>query len=350
MTAERAVRADGYPPVPLDRELEPHVLACAARRTPITPQSLAARQARRSDRSGGWINAPDGIGRKDIKIPGPPGAPALPATILRPPGRAPGPVALYFHGGGLVSGHRAKDAARAAQVAQEVTVVTVDYRLAPEHPYPAAIEDAYAALAWTARAGRELGHDGRIVVAGFSAGGCLAAGATLMARDRGGPPVEGVMLLAPMLDDRMETVSCRQVTPATWTAHDNKVAWGAVLGAAAGGPHVSPYAAPARAASLAGFPPTYLEVGTADIFRDEAVLWALRAWGDGVALHLVVAAGAPHGYDTLAPGSRLARAARQDRARWLRGLLAGPACQRQQHAPYGWRRWPSPRIRRFRPG
>lgn len=324
MAADLAAIRHACAPVPLDSELEPRVLEYVGRHAPITMESIAARRsvpAHRPD-TASILAGVEGITYEDAPIPGPPGAPALETTILRPLRRGPGPVLLFWHGGGFINGTRTRDTASLACLAQlGVTVVNADYRLAPEHPCPAAQEDAYAALAWVTAAAGELGSDGRIVVAGRSAGGGLAAAAALMARDRCGPPVAGALLLAPMLDDRMQTASIRQVSPATWTADDNRTAWRCVLGVRAGGAGVSPYAAPARVSDLSGFPPAYLEVGDADIFRDEVICFALRGWEHGVPVNLSVVAGAPHGYDTLAPSSRLARQARRNRVRWLRSLL-----------------------------
>lgn len=324
-------------PVPLDEEFHSRVRARAGR-PPMTAESLRERRrnrARRPDTASllAVLGASEEVAFTDLEIPGPPGAPALPATILRPRRPAAGSAAalINFHGGGLVMGHRSQDTARLVPLVCElgVTVINVDYRLAPEHPYPAAAEDCYAALYWAAREAPGvpgLGIDpARIVVMGSSAGGGLAAATALMARDFGGPRIAGLLLLYPMLDDRMQTCSSRQVRLATWTSADNEFAWKSYLGPAAGGPGVSPHAAPARAACLSGLPPVYLEAAAADIFRDEDAAFASRAWKDRVRLRLTVYDGAPHGYDVLAPESRAARAAFRDRVGWLRWLLNIPA-------------------------
>lgn len=198
--------------------------------------------------------------------------------------------------------------------------VSVEYRLAPRHMFPAAVEDAYAAARWTHQNAEELGIDpGRLIVMGTSAGGGLAAATVLMSRDRQGPPIQGAMLLYPMLDDREAGApSVHQAPLATWTREDNRTAWAAYLGNAAGRPGVSPYAAPARADNLRGFPPTYLTVGSADIYRSHVTRFAARLADAGAAVDARVYAGAPHGYDQPRfEDSAASRECRQARVRWL---------------------------------
>lgn len=323
-------RRDAYPPVPLAPEFA-HKVRERAARPPMTLESLLGRPEKQRPGTGeqvGRLGAD--IDYEDLAIPGPPGAPRVPVTILRPRGlRCPAPVLVNLHGGGLITGHRSQDTERLVPLVDDLGMiaVNVDYRLAPAHPFPAAVDDAYACLAWTAREASAMGGDpGRIVLMGSSAGGGLAAGTALMARDRGGPQVAGLLLLYPMLDDRNDTVSSHQVTLATWTRADNELAWRCVLGDAAGGPEVSPYAAPARADSLEGLPPTYVEAAGSDIFRDEDVAFASRAWADGVPVHLAVYAGAPHGHDILVSESPFAAAAYASRTWWLRTLLGLARC------------------------
>ena len=142
-----------------------------------------------------------------------------------------------------------------------MAVVSVEYRLAPETPHPGPVEDCYAGLAWTAAHAAELGIDpDRIIVGGASAGGGLRRRLALLARDRGGPALAGQLLLCPMLDDRNVTMSSLQMTGlGIWDHAANNLGWTVLLGDAAGGPDVSPYAAPARAADLSGLPPAYIE-------------------------------------------------------------------------------------------
>jgi acetyl esterase/lipase len=203
-------------------------------------------------------------------------------------------------------------------------VVSVEYRLAPEHPHPAPVEDCYAGLVWTAEHAGELGIDPeRIVVVGASAGGGLAAAAVLMARDRGGPALAGQMLFCPMLDDRNDTVSVRQMVGlGVWDRTANETGWTALLGDARGGPDVSPHAAPARATDLSGLPPTFIDVGTAESFRDEDIAYASSIWRAGGVAELHVWPGGFHGYYQLAPHTQLSRETMAARLAWLRRLLA----------------------------
>ena len=205
-----------------------------------------------------------------------------------------------------------------------LAVVSVEYRLAPETPHPGPIEDVYAGLAWTAAHADELGIDAaRIVIAGGSAGGGLTAALALLARDRGGPALLGQMPLYPMLDDRNDTVSARQMAGiGVWDRTANDTGWTALLGDARGGPDVSPYAAPARATDLSGLPPAFIDVGSAETFRDEAVAYASRMWAAGGTAELHVWPGAFHGFDALAPHAQVSQEAKAARLRWLRRLLA----------------------------
>ena len=295
----------------------------------MTLDSLLARPEKRRPGTGEQLRRLGvDIGYEDRSVPGPPGGPDVDVTVLRPRDQSEAaPILINLHGGGLITGHRSQDTARLVRFVDDLgfVVVNVEYRLAPAHPFPSAVEDAYAALVWTASEARGLGGDpGRIVLMGSSAGGGLAAGTALLARDRGGPAVAGLLLLYPMLDDRNQTVSSHQVTLATWTRSDNELAWRCVLGDSADGPGVSPYAAPARAVSYAGLPPAYVEAGTADIFRDEDVAFASRAWQDGVPVHLTVFGGTPHGHDVLVSASPFASAAYDSRTWWLRTFLGRP--------------------------
>lgn len=259
-------------------------------------------------------------------VPGPAGAPDVPVLICRPvAATAPTGVLYYIHGGGMVMGdHRGRGTGDALTWAAELglSLVSVDYRLAPENPFPAPVEDCYAGLLWTVEHG---GFDtGRVVVSGVSAGGGLAAATALLARDRGGPALAGQMLLCPMLDDRNESISARQMVGlGIWDQGSNLVGWTAYLGDARGGPDVSPYAAPARANDLSGLPPAYLDVGSAETFRDEDIEYAARIWHAGGQAELHVWPGGFHGFDGFAPDASLSQAAKAQRVPWLRRLLAG---------------------------
>lgn len=252
------------------------------------------------------------------------GAPELRVMVCRPTS-SPGPFpALYYvHGSGMmVGGLRSPDTANAMALAERVGAVYVgiDYRVAPESPFPAAVDDAYAGLLWVVDNAADLGVDpGRIVLIGCSGGGGIGAGVTLMARDRGGPALAGQMLLCPMLDDRNDTPSAIQMAAGgTWNQTSNQTGWSALLGDACGGPAVSAYAAPARAIDLSGLPPTFIDVGSAETFRDESVEFAQRIWLAGGAAELHVWPGGFHGYDVLAPHTSLAQATQDARVPWLR--------------------------------
>jgi acetyl esterase/lipase len=263
---------------------------------------------------------------EERQIPGPAGAPDLSVLIVRP-ARGQGPGVYHTHGGGMVLGTNRSGVDELAQWVDEVGVVavSVEYRLAPEHPDPAPVEDCYAGLAWTGEHCEELGIDpSRLIIAGSSAGGGLAAGTALMARDRGGPPLSHQMLMCPMLDDRCITPSSQELDgDGTWDRTSNVVAWTALLGETRGGPGVSPYAAPARAEDLSGLPATFIDVGSVDTFRDEAIDYAARLSRAGVSAELHLWPGGFHGFDEVAPHTALGHAARATRLGYLRRAVSG---------------------------
>ncbi|MDX3574884.1 alpha/beta hydrolase, partial [Streptomyces sp. ID05-47C] len=238
----------------------------------------------------------------------------------------PRPVVYHVHGGGMVLGTNRVGVDQILDWARELdmVVVSVEYRLAPEHPYPAPVDDVYAGLLWTAEHAKELGADPeRIVIAGASAGGGLTAALALLLRDRGGPRPLGQVLLCPMLDDRNDTPSSHQMAGlGVWDRTANETGWTALLGEVRGGPDVSPYAAPARAEDLSGLPPAFLDVGSAETFRDEVVAYASRIWQAGGVAELHVWPGGFHGFDGFAPQAAVSRAARTAQLEWLRRLLA----------------------------
>jgi acetyl esterase/lipase len=198
--------------------------------------------------------------------------------------------------------------------------VSVEYRLAPETPYPGPLDDCYAGLRWTRDHAAELGVDpDRIGVAGVSAGGGLAAALVLLARDRGEVRVAFQLLECPMLDDRQTTSSSRREGLPIWSRESNMFGWQSYLGDLYGG-DVPAYAAPARATDLTGLPPALVIVGGADGFRDEDIEYALRLNQAGVPTELHVLPGAPHGVQFFA-GSVIARRWGQTVTQWLEQQL-----------------------------
>ncbi|MFC8714561.1 alpha/beta hydrolase fold domain-containing protein [Streptomyces sp. NPDC057197] len=262
------------------------------------------------------------------RVPGPAGAPAVPVLVARPAGApADAPVVCHLHGGGMIGGtHRTGVAGILREWAAPLglVVVSVGYRLAPEHPYPAGVEDCYAGLRWTAgHIGGSGGDPRRIVLAGGSAGGGLATAVALMARDRGGPALTGVLAMCPMLDDRNDTASARQMTGrGVWDRYANDVGWACLLGEARGSADVPPYAAPARATDWSGLPPFYVDAGAAETYRDESIALADALWRAGGDAELHVWSGGFHGFDQLVPDAAVSRDARATRVRWLRRILA----------------------------
>lgn len=225
----------------------------------------------------------------------------------------PRPTLLWIHGGGYVLGSPEMNDADCAEWAGElgIVVASVDYRLAPEHPYPIPLEDAYAALRWLAQTAEDRE---RLAIGGGSAGGGLAAALALLARDRGEVRPAFQLLIYPMLDDRGITPSSQAITDRRliWTRALNHIGWRAYLGREPGGRDIPPYAAPARAQDLTGLPPAYVMVGTADPFRDEDIAYAQRLMEAGVLTELHVWPGAFHGFEGLVPEAWLSRRARAE--------------------------------------
>jgi acetyl esterase/lipase len=268
---------------------------------------------------------------EDRQVAGPRGEPDISLLICRPTAPAnegPLPVIYHVHGGGMIIGNNRVGVLEPLVWAKELggaVVVSVEYRLAPEHPHPAPVEDVYAGLLWTAEHAKELGGDPeRIVIAGASAGGGLSAALALLTRDRQGPRPIGQLLMCPMLDDRNDTPSSYQMAGlGVWDRTANETGWTALLGERTGGPDVPPYAAPARAEDLSGLPPAYLDVGSAETFRDEVVSYASRIWQAGGVAELHVWPGGFHGFEGFAPQAALSHTADAAKLTWLRRLLAG---------------------------
>jgi acetyl esterase/lipase len=230
---------------------------------------------------------------------------------------------VYLHGGGHFCCSIDASDPHCRRYASEsgATIVSVDYRFAPEHPYPTAIEDAYAGLTWAADRVAELGGDpARLAVMGDSAGAGMAAGLALMARERNGPAIARQVLIYPMLDDRTTNPDPEITAFLAWSYDDNATGWQALLGERAGTDDAPAYAAPARANDLRGLPPAYIEVGQLDIFRDEDVAYATRLSTAGVEVELHIHPGAPHDFEFIAPDADVTRRAFADRSRVLTDL------------------------------
>lgn len=266
---------------------------------------------------------------RDIAVPGPEGAPEVPVRIYTPAGQDGDlPGLLYIHGGGFCVGSVALFDAEATRIAAEVgaVVVSVEYRLAPEHPFPAGLDDCYATLTWLSAHAAELGVDpDRIGVAGESAGGGLSAAVALLARDRGGPSLCFQYLGIPDLDDRLETPSMQSFTDTPgWNRPNAELSWDYYLGAAGirGGDGVSAYAAPARAKDVSGLPPAYVAVCEFDPLRDEGLLYAQRLLEAGVSTEVHHFPGTFHG-SSMIPGAGVSRRMLTETADALRrGLRA----------------------------
>ncbi|MDV7352743.1 alpha/beta hydrolase fold domain-containing protein [Rhodococcus oxybenzonivorans] len=275
---------------PLDAEL-----VDAAGRVPAPDLTdVATARAASSARRGASIESDDSVRIDDAEIGGIVKGSGPRVRVYRPDERAgPLPGLLHLHSGGFVMGSIEAAHARNVLLAAEVgaVVVAVDYRLAPEHPYPAALDDAVAALRWLVDGSEGLGVDrDRIAVHGRSAGAGLAAALTLRIRDEGGPRLCFQYLAAPQLDDRTSTASMRRFTDTPmWSRGAAQASWRHYLGAGIpGSAAVPPYAAPARAKDLSGLPPAYIAAMEFDPMRDEALAYA-RALADAgvpVEVHL----------------------------------------------------------------
>jgi len=234
-------------------------------------------------------------------IPGPEGAPEVPVKIFKPKesGSEKLPGILWIHGGGFIFGN-ADSSSWPIALADQVKCVSVvlDYRLAPEHPYPAGLEDCYSTLVWMTQAADELGIDvDRTIVGGESAGGGLAAALTLLTRDRKGPKIFFQMPLYPMIDDRNTTHSSYEITDeGTWNRETNISAWGMYLKNHKG-QETPIYAAPARAKDLSGLPPAFTFIGDLDVFRDETIDYTQRLMQTGTPVEFHVYPGCTHGFE-----------------------------------------------------
>lgn len=268
---------------------------------------------------------PNDVDLRLVTIPGPAGAPGVGLHIYTPSGLdGPAGCIFHIHGGGYVLGSAREMEFVHRPLSAELgcIIVSVDYRLAPETPFPGAIDDIYEALGWTFANAANLGIDReRIGVMGESAGGGYAAALALLARDRGEHRLAFQHLIYPMLDDRTCIAEPHPFAGQyIWPAGNNRFGWSALLGHEPGAEGVSPYAAPARAEDLTRLPPTFISTGALDLFVDEDIDYARRLNRAGVPTELHVYPGAFHGFD-LMPGADVADAARRDSRAALRRFL-----------------------------
>lgn len=309
----------------------------------ITPTNLPKFQ---TEQDALWTAAAALVGNnfehEEITIPGPDDNSIL-LSIFRPPlscpfGEAvprPRPCIVFFHGGGMLLTNRFLGVQVPLAWAKTcgAIVVTVEYRVAPKHPAPAAVEDCYAAVSWTfadENASRFGIDTTKILLAGLSAGAGLAVGVSLMIRDRAlfedRQRICGLVLISPMLDDRIDEDLRKQfsgVHTPIWSTESNEFAWRAILGHRYGDDSVSSYVVPGRATDVSGLPRTYLDVGSVDLFREQSLRFASRVWRTGGDLALHIWPGGFHAFDTFAPTAALSEMAIATRADWVREALSG---------------------------
>ncbi|WP_243730507.1 alpha/beta hydrolase fold domain-containing protein [Nesterenkonia salmonea] len=321
---------NAYPVPPWDPELVP---ALANARVTMPALSLENLEERRRNMAEGVPGEPEpdltAGGRvlvEERSVPGPYGAPDITVLILRPASGTLTAAGIYFiHGGGMMMGTCRNGVEALVNYVAEglATVVSVEYRLAPENPHPAPVQDCYAGLVWTAQNAADLGIDEEhLMIVGTSAGGGLAAATALMARDLSYPALSHQVLIGPMLDDRLETPSSQMLDgQGFWDQHENLMGWQALLGSQQGGPDVSPYAAPARAEDLSGLPRTYIDCGSSETFRDEILSYAQRLSAAGISVDLHMWGGGFHSFDSIAPEALVSRTSAAVRDAFIRRAL-----------------------------
>ena len=318
---------------PFDAELAPALEGLPGYFTTLEPSAIgefrAATARSRSSIDDAIVGRPVEI--TDHRVTGHDGG-EIAVSVVRPEVHATGgatgsaPGIYLLHGGGMVGGSRWSVVPMLVDWVLEFGAVAaaVEYRLAPEFPDPMPVEDSYAGFEWFVGRAEEFGFDPlRVLIGGQSAGGGLAAGTALLARDRSGPMPAALLLMWPMLDDRNSTVSARQIDGVgIWDHTSNATGWTALLGDSRGSADVSAFAAPARAVDLLDLPPTYVEAGSAEVFRDEAVAFASKIWEAGGNAELHIWAGGFHGFQGIVPTAAVSRAAVQTREAWLHRVLS----------------------------
>lgn len=267
------------------------------------------------------IEIPDGFRFETIDF-----APGVGVRVTTPPGGGNGGALLFIHGGGMVIGSAAMEDARCLKLARELNIVAVsiEHRLAPEHPFPAPLDDCYQAWEWIQREAASRGIDPhRVAIGGESAGGGLAAGLVQRLRDTSDVQPVAQWLYCPMLDDR--TAARIELDPLDhflWNNRTNLIGWTAYLGEAPGGKQVPDYASPARRTDLTGLPPTRIAVGDIDLFFEENRAYAEDLRAAGVDSTFYVVPGAPHAFDTVCAKTDVAKKYTASSFEWLREHLS----------------------------
>jgi acetyl esterase/lipase len=242
--------------------------------------------------------------------------------MYRPDAQASSAALFWIHGGGMIIGRASMDDRLCAATARElgIVVVSAEYRLAPEHPFPEPLYDCHWGWLWLQQSAASLRVDpGRVAVGGQSAGGGLAAGLVQLLADSEGPSPVAQWLFSPMLDDR--TAADRHLDGAdhfVWNNAKNRFGWRSYLNAEPGSPDISPYASPARRENLEGLPRTWIGVGDIDLFYDEDVAYANALSAAGVDVTTEIVPGAPHGFEAVKPNAQISRTYVANAQQWLR--------------------------------
>jgi acetyl esterase/lipase len=313
----------------LDTELKGPIKAMLSQMPPNNFNDLPAARAASKKMMGAMksqMPVIPGVKTEDRAIPGPKGAPDITVRIYRPEKQAGLlPALLWIHGGGYMLGEIDQEDATAKQftLTGNCVVVSVEYRLAPEHPYPAPLEDCYAALKWLSSHAKELKVDkSHIAIGGASAGGGLASGLALLTRDRAEIDLVFQLLVYPMINDCNITPPSDTLPDALfWTRVDNLMGWRCYLNCDPGGDGISCYAAAYRAANLEGLPAAYIAVGDIDLFAQEDIDYARRLIAAGIPTELHVYTGGPHAFDMLVPGADISKRFTTDIHRALKRAL-----------------------------
>jgi acetyl esterase/lipase len=262
---------------------------------------------------------------REVVVPAVDGGPDPKVRVYSPPTEGSGRPCIYWiHGGGYLFGSGLNVDARINRWVEELdcVAVSIEYRLAPEDPYPAPLDDCHAGLVWAARNADELGIDPtQIAIVGASAGGGLAAGLAIRARDRGEITPCFQLLIYPMIDDTNTSVSSHIDGALIWSRGANELGWSAYLGSRYGTDDIPGEAAASRVDDVTGLPPAWIGVGSLDVFRDEDVAYASRLLAAGITTELHIYPGAPHGFEMMAPGAGVAQACQRDITEALRRAL-----------------------------